>query len=139
MLASGAAALALATPAIPDPCKLIAAAELEQIVGPLKHVPKGSDAASGEVSCEYVPAKGPAWIGVSLHDGELTAWRKRNGGKSPVDLPELGKDAFVNADFEGATHLYAKKGGLVLNVSLPKGPQSVDTAKAIAKKALGRL
>jgi hypothetical protein len=131
--------VAAAGPALPDPCKLIAAAELEQIVGPLKRVPKATDPASGEISCEYEPAKGPAWIGVSLHDGELVAWRKRNGGKSPVDLPELGKDAFVNTDFEGTTDLYAKKGVLVLNVSLPKGPQSVETAKAIAKKALGRL
>ena len=57
------------------------------------------------MSCEYEPARGPAWISISLHDGELAAWRKRNGGKSPVALPELGKDAFV---------LYRKAGDAML-------------------------
>lgn len=88
---------------------------------------------------EYTPASGPAWIEVRLQEGELSYWRKRNGGPDAVSLPELGKDAFVNPDFEGSADLYAKKGNLVLRVSLPQGPKAVDTAKAIAKKALVRL
>ena len=35
--------------------------------------------------------------------------------------------------------LYAKKGTLVLRVSMPKGPQAVESVKAIARKALARL
>jgi hypothetical protein len=130
---------ARSAPTIPDPCKLITPAELEQIAGPLKGAPKPGDIASGDVSCEYKPAKGAAWISVRLHDGELGYWSKRNGGTAPVALPEFGKDAFANPDFEGSTDLYAKKGSLILRVSLPKGPQALDTAKAIARKALTRL
>jgi hypothetical protein len=126
-----------AAPAIPDACKLITAAELEQVAGSLKGTPKPG--GPGEVACEYTPAKGPAWIRVSLADGELNYWRSRNGGKNPVSLPELGGGAFVNPDFEGSADLYAKKGSFILRVSLPKGPTAVDMAKAIAKKALSRL
>jgi hypothetical protein len=126
-----------AAPAIPDACKLITTAELEQIAGPLKGTPKPG--GPGEVACEYTPVKGPAWIRVSLADGELNYWKSRNGGKNPVSLPEFGSGAFVNPDFEGSADLYAKKGSFILRVSLPKGPAAVDTAKAIAKKALPRL
>ncbi len=128
-----------AAPAIPDPCKLITVVELEQIAGPLKGAPKSGDIASGDVSCEYTFVKTPSRISIRLHDGELSYWRSRNGGKHPVSLPEFGKDAFVNPDFEGSADLYAKKGSLILRVSMPKGPTAVDTVKAIAKKALSRL
>jgi hypothetical protein len=118
---------------------LITAAELEQIAGPLKGAPKAGDIASGDVSCEYSPVKTATWISLRLHDGELAYWKHRNGGSNPVSLPEFGKDAFVNPDFEGSADLYAKKGNLILRVSMPKGPMAVDTLKAIARKALPRL
>ena len=51
-------------------------------------------------------------------------------------MPELGQDAFANPDAEGVADLFARKGSLTMRVSLPKGTQSIDTAKAIAKKAL---
>jgi len=137
LLAAGSTLAIRAAPAIPDPCKLVTAAELQQIAGPLKGAPKPG--ASGEVACEYTPAKAPAWIRISLHDGELGYWKTRNGGKNPVSLPEFGTNAFVNPDFEGSTDLYAKKGDLVLSVSMPKGPTAVDMVKAIARKALPRL
>jgi hypothetical protein len=138
VLLSGGSALPMqAAPAIPDPCKLITTAELEQITGPLRGAPKPG--GPGEVSCEYTPAKAPAWIRVGLADGELNYWKSRNGGKNPVSLPGFGSGAFVNPDFEGSADLYAKKGSLILRISLPKGPTAVDTAKAIAKKALPRL
>jgi hypothetical protein len=139
ILGGGSMLVVRAAPAIPDPCKLITAAELEQIAGPLKGVPKPGDIAAGDISCEYTPVKTPAWISIRLHDGELNYWKGRNGGKNPVPLPEFGKDAFVNTDFEGSTDLYAKKGSLILRVTMPKGPMAVDTVKAIAKKALARL
>ncbi len=136
-LAGGSTLSIQAAPAIPDPCKLITAAELQQIVGPLKGAPKPG--GPGEVACEYTPVKAPAWIRVSLADGELNYWKSRNGGKNPVSLPEFGSGAFVNPDFEGSADLYAKKGSLILRITLPKGPTAVDTAKTIAKKALPRL
>jgi hypothetical protein len=129
----------LGAPALPDPCALITVTELAQIVGPLKGNPKPGDVKAGDISCEYTPAKEPAWIDIRLHDGELGAWKSRNGGKNPVSLPEFGKDAFVNPDFEGSADLYVKKGTLILSVSMPKGPTAVDSVKAIAKKALSRL
>ncbi len=137
-LAAGPPPAAQADPAIPDPCKLVTAAEIQQLVGPLKAAPKQGDIASGDVSCEYAPATGPAWIEVRLQEGELSYWRKRNGRPDAMSLPELGKDAFVNPDSDGSADLYARKGNLVLRVSLPTGPTAVDMAKAIAKKALAK-
>ena len=130
---------AYAAPATPDPCKLVTVAEMQQIIGPLKGAPTSTDPKSGEITCTYTPSKGPSFVDVTLHDGDLAAWKKRNGGKNPVALPELGTDAFMNPDFQDWVDLYAKKGGLVLRVTMPKGPQSVEAGKAIAKKALGRL
>lgn len=139
VLCGGSSLVVAAAPAVPNPCKLITVAEVEKIVGRLEGPPRQGDAASGDVSCEFTPVQGPRWISVSLHDGDLGAWKKRNGGQNPVSLPEFGKGAFVNADFEGYADLYASKGGLVLNVTLPKGPAAVDMAKAVARVALPRL
>ena len=105
----------------------------------MKGAPKAGDIASGDVSCEYTPLKGPRWINIRLHDGELNYWKSRNGGTNPMSLPEFGKDAFVNPDFEGFADLYAKKGNFILRVSMPKAPTAVDMVKAIARKALPRL
>ena len=138
IIAGGSGHFLTAAPAIPDPCKLVTAVEIEQIAGPLKGAPKPGDIASGDVSCEYQPAK-TAWISIRLHDGELSYWKSRNGGKNPVALPEFGRDAFANPDFEGSADLYAKKGNLILRVSVPKGPMAMDMIKAIAQKALARL
>ncbi len=126
-----------APPAIPDPCKLATTSELEQIVGPLKGAPKPG--GPGDVSCEYTPAKAPAWFRIALQDGDLKYWKTRNGGANPISVAEFGADAFVNSDSYGSAELYAKKGNFVLRVSIPKGPTSVDTIKAIARKALPRL
>ena len=139
ILAGGLTLVARAAPGIPDPCTLITVAELEQIIGPLKGVPKPGDIQSGDVSCSYAPVNGSRWISIMLHDGELSSWRERNGGQNSVSLPEFGKDAFVNPDFEGMVDLYATKGSLIVRVIIPKGPTAVDTAKAIARKALARL
>ena len=139
VLAGGSSLAVGAAPAIPDPCKLITVAEIQQIVGPLDGAPKPTDPASGEIRCSYRPAKGPSYIDISLHEGELSYVKARNGGKNPVSLPEFGNGAFVNPDADGSADLYAKKGNLILEVSLPKGPAAVDKAKAIAKKALARL
>ena len=128
-----------AGPAIPDPCKLVTLVEMQQIVGPLKGAPEGTDPKSGEISCGYVPSKGPSFVDIALHDGDLATWKKRNGGQNPLALPEFGSDAFVNPDFNNWADLYAKKGSVVLRVTMPKGPQSIEAVKAIARKALARM
>lgn len=140
MLACSTALVArAAAPPVPDPCTLVTVAEMRQIVGPLTGTPRATGPASGEISCTYEPEQGPSYIDIRLHDGELGAWKARTGGKSPVSLPELGKDSFVNPDADGYTELFASKGALILNVSLPAGPTSVAMARAIAEKALKRL
>jgi hypothetical protein len=138
-MVGGAVPEAYAIRTAPDPCKLITMAELQAIVGALQGAPKPGDIASGDVSCEYTPVKGPRWIDIRLHDGDLVSWRRRQGGPSPVMLPEFGKDAFANADDSGSADVFAQKGGVILRVSLPMGPQAVETAKAITRKALLRL
>ena len=139
ILCGGAALLASAAPVMPDPCKLVTVAEIQQIVGPLGGAPKATDPKSGEITCSYAPSKGPSFVDISLHDGDLAAWKRRNGGKNPMPLAEFGTDAFVNPDFQDFADLYAKKGNLILRVSMPKGPQAVEAVKAIARKALPRL
>jgi hypothetical protein len=128
-----------AAPAVPDPCSLITVAELVQIVGPIAGKPHSGDIKGGDVSCEYTPAKAPAWIEVRLNDGDLASWKRRNGGKNPVAVPEFGAGAFINLDADGSTDLFTGKGTLILRVSMPIGPTSVDSVKAIARKALPRL
>ena len=132
-------AAARAAPPPPDPCKLVTVAEMQQIMGPLSGAPTGTDPKSGEISCSYTPSKGPSFVEVTLHDGDLAAWKKRNGGKNPLAVPEFGADAFINPDFQDWADLYAKKGGLILRVTMPKGAQSIEAVKAIARKALARL
>jgi hypothetical protein len=132
------APLAAAPP--PDPCKLITVAELEPIVGKLKGGPKPGDARAGDISCEFTTAKDAAWIQIRLHEGSFDIMKRSFGGKTPQPVPELGADAFVNGSYEGfSAELFARKGPLVLRVSMPKGPASVDAIKAIARKALPRL
>jgi hypothetical protein len=138
-LVFGAAAGRAATPGPPNPCKLATVAEIEKIVGPLKSPPKASDPSSGAINCSYRPAKGPSHIDLTLHDGPLAPWKRRNGGKNPAAAPEFGADAFVTPDYEGSALLFAKHGDFILHITIPKGPQAVDIAKAIARKALPRL
>jgi len=139
LLGTSSALPARAAPATPDPCKLVTVAEMQQIVGALDGAPRATDPKSGEITCSYTPAKGLRFVDVSLHDGDLAAWQKSNGGKNPVAVTEFGAGAFVTPDFQDFAELYAKKGSLVLRISVPKGPQSVETVKAIARKALPRL
>ena len=131
--------VATAASTIPDPCKLVTVAEIQQIVGPLSGAPKATDPKSGEITCTYTPAKGPSYVDISLHDGDLAAWKRRNGGKNPMPLPEFGSDAFVNPDFEDSADLYVKKGSIILRITTPKGPHAVESVKAIARKAMPRL
>ena len=128
-----------ATPALPDPCKLITVAEMKQIVGPLKGAPGATDPKSGEISCRYAPSGGPRSVDIALHDGDLATWKKRNGGKTPIKLPKFGSDNFVNPDFNGWADLNARNGNLILRVTIPKGPQSIEAVRAIARKALARM
>jgi hypothetical protein len=131
--------VATAASTIPSPCKLVTVAEIQQIVGTLSGAPKATDPKSGEITCTYTPAKGPSYVDITLHDGDLAAWKQRNGGKNPVPLPEFGNDAFVNPDFEDSADLYVKKGSIILRITMPKGPQAVESVKAIARKAMPRL
>ena len=126
--------------AIPDPCKLITLAELEEIVGKISKGPTPPDPSSGEVSCEYTVAKDSSWFMINLHEGNFDDMRKSFGGKSTTSVPEVAKDAFLNEQYSDfSAELFVKKGDLTLRVSMPKGPSAAAKIKAVAKKALPRL
>ncbi len=126
--------------AIPDPCKVITVAELEEIVGKISKGPTPADPSSGEVSCEYTVAKDSSWFMINFHEGSFDDMRKRFGGKSPASVPEVAKDAFLNEQYSDfSAELFAQKGDLILRVSMPKGPSAAAKIKAVAKKALGRF
>ena len=139
ILAGSTCIATTANSATPDPCTLITVAEMEQIVGPLDGAPSATDPASGEITCTYTPKAGPSFIDVSLHEGDLAGLRRSADNKDAVSLPEFGKDAFVTPNAQEYTDLYAKKGKIMLQVSVPVGPNAVATVKAIAAKAFGRL
>lgn len=136
ILASCTVLVAKAASPLPNPCKLVTVAEMEQIVGPLAEAPRVTDE---DITCSYTPAKGLSFVDVSLHEGDLAAMRRGDSQKSAVSLPDFGKDAFVNPNFHEYADLYAKKGNLIVRVTVPMGPTSVETVKAIARKALARL
>lgn len=137
---TGSSSIAVAAEsAIPDPCSLITVEEMQQIVGPLDSAPSATDPASGEITCTYTPKTGPSFIDISLHEGDLASLRKSADHKDAVSLPEFGKEAFVTPNAYEYTDLYAKKGNLILRVTLPMGPEAIATVKAVAAKAFGRL
>jgi hypothetical protein len=136
ILASSTVLVANAASPLPDPCKLVTVAEMEKIVGPLAEAPRATDE---KTTCSYAPAKGLSFVDVSLHEGDLAAMRRSDSQKNAVPLPDFGKDAFVNPNFHDYADLYAKKGNLIVRVTVPMGPTSVDMVKAIARKALARL
>ena len=109
---------------------------MKQIVGPLNGAPGATDPKSGEISCGYAPSSGPRFVDIALQDGDLATWKKRNGGKAPVELPEFGSDNFVNPDFNGWVNLNTKIG--ISARDDPQGPQSIEAVRAIARKALAR-
>lgn len=139
ILAASPFIAAAADSAVPDPCKLVTVEEMQQIVGPLDGAPRATDPASGEITCSYTPKDGPSFIDISLHEGDLAYIRQSAAHKDAVSLPQFGKDAFVNPNSMEYTDLYAKKGDLILQVSLPMGPDAVATAESIAAKAWARL
>ena len=96
--------------------------------------PGATDPKSGEISCGYAPSSGPRVVDIALHDGDLATWKKRNGGKALVELPEFRSDNFVNPDFNGWVDLNTKIG--IFAGDDPQGPLSIEAVKAIARKAL---
>jgi hypothetical protein len=134
-----ASSLAHASAPTPNPCSLVTVAEMQQIVGPLSEPPRATDPSSGENTCTFTPASGPSFIDVTLHEGDLAALRNSASYKNAQALPDFGKDAFVSPNFQDYADLYAKKGNLIVRVTLPMGPKSVETAKSIARKALARM
>jgi hypothetical protein len=111
---------------------------MQQIIGPLSAPPSGTDPKSGEVSCSYTPAKGPSFVEVTLHDGDLIAWKKRNGGKSPSRYRNSEPTLSSIPTFRTGG-LVCEEGAFILRVTMPKGAQSIEAVKAIARKALTRL
>jgi hypothetical protein len=102
----------------------------------LAEAPRATDEAS---TCSYAPAKGLSFVDVYLHEsGRLAATRGSDSHKTALSLPESGKDALVNPKFHEYADLYAEKGKFIVRVTVPMGPESVATVKAIARKALVR-
>jgi hypothetical protein len=140
ILCAGVSCSAGAGPTAPDPCTLVTVSELEEIVGKIKEGPKSGDQKSGDLSCLYVTANHSAWIEIRLHEGDFELMKKSFGGKAPAAVPDLGKDSFLNENYqEFSAELFTKKGTLALRVSMAKGPAAREKLTAIAKKALLRL
>ena len=85
--ANGARLDAFAAAPPPSPCKLVTVPEMQQIVGPLKEAPTATDPSTGETTCTFHPGKGLDFVDISLHDGDLTEWKRRNGGKNAEAAP----------------------------------------------------
>ncbi len=126
-----------AAPAV-DPCKLVTAADVEAIVGRLKGLPK-SDVSEGARVCSFA---------FTDRANELEIWvypaagleRARAAYKDLTVVTDVGAEAFLrrNPTIDWI-ELYAKKGGVTLQVAMPRGAGDADKVKALARKALAAL
>ena len=139
VFAGGALLFVQAEAAVPNPCSLVTAAEMQAIVGKLSGTPRATDPASERSPVPSNPSTArasstfPCTTGTSRHGRPVTAARRRCHCRNlaPMLSPIRATNDWVD--------LYAKKGAVILRVTLPTGPKSMDMAKAIAKKALSRL
>jgi hypothetical protein len=125
--------------AAPEPCSLLTTAEVEQVVGKLKGVPKADK--EGEAGwCNYEFANGKDAMEIWVFPAEAIE-RGRKVSKKPVALKGLGDEAFIDRGMQGLNYvnLFVKKGGTTVKLSLQETSGDEEKLKALAQKALRRL
>jgi len=134
--------LLMATPSLaapPEPCSLLTAAEVEEVVGKLKGVPKANkEGAAGWCNYEFANGKDAFEVWVFPADG---IDRARKQAKKPVPVTGLGDDAFMNRGMHGLDYvdLFIKKGAVTIKLSQHETAGDEEKLKQLAQKALDRF
>ena len=123
----------------PDPCSLLTAAEVEQVVGKLKGTPKtDKEGAASWCNYEFSNGKDAFEVWVFPADG---IDRARKQAKKQTAVKGLGDEAFLTRGMFGLDYvdLYIKKGGTTVKLSLKETAGDEDKLKKLAQKAVGRF
>lgn len=123
----------------PGPCSLLTTAEVEQVIGKLKGVPR-TESMGDSVQCIYEFANGKSeletWVGTA---DSLAPARKR--AKQPVPVNGLGDEAiFDRGRIDASTaDLHIRKGKVVVMLMLSDTPGDEEKLKTLGRKAVGRF
>jgi len=127
----------LAAPA--DPCSLLTAAEIEQVVGKLKGTPT-SDKEGLASWCDYQFANGNLAMEVWVFPADAID-RGRKASKKPILLKGLGEDAFMDRGMHGLDYVnvFVNKGAMTIELALKETAGDEDKLMSLAKKAVRRF
>lgn len=131
--------MAMPSLAAPEPCSLLTEAEVEQVVGKLKGVPK-ADTEGATSWCNYEFANGKDAMEIWVFPAEAIQ-RGRKVSKQPVAVKGLGDDAFMDRGMHGLdyTNLFVRKGSTTVKLSIQQTSGDEEKLKALARKALPRF
>lgn len=131
--------MAMPSLAAPEPCSLLTTAEVEQVVGRLKDVPK-ADKEGAAGWCNYEFANGKDAMEIWVFPAEAIE-RGRKVSKQPVAVKGLGDDAFMDRGMHGLdyTNLFVRKGSTTVKLSIRETSGDEEKLKALARKALPRF
>ncbi len=122
-----------------DPCKVLTTAEVEQVVGTFKGVPK-ADKEDDAAWCDYQFADGKDAMEVWVFPADAID-RAKKKAKKPVTIEGSGDEALMDRGAFGLEYvdLYIKKGGTTVKIAIRETAGAEDKVKALANKAVGRF
>jgi len=117
-----------------DPCTLLSKVEVAEVFGEIKEGPKPGQALGSASACEYSNTDGGV---LTMTVDAADKWGLRKGSAiDPKSESGLGDEAFSVPRSTGGSDLAVKKGSVFLEIDTSV---SLDKAKALATKALGKL
>jgi hypothetical protein len=120
------------TPSV-DPCSLVSKEELTKILGEIKEGPKAKEGLMKEKGCEWTNMSG-SWLSLSVYSSD--SWGlKKGSANNPVDVKDLGEEAFYNKRGTDA-ELYVRKGKSILEVRTSAGSEAAHKAAQLATQKL---
>jgi len=130
---------ARAAPPKVEPCSILTTAEVEQVVGKLKGMPK-ADKEGDAAWCNYEFANDTDALEVWVFPADAIG-RGRKVSKKPVTVNGLGDDALMDRGMHGINYvnLFVKKGSMTVKFSIQETTGDEDKLKTLAKKGVGRF
>lgn len=123
----------------PEPCSLLTAAEIEQVVGKLNGTPK-ADKEGAASWCDYQFANGKDAMEVWVFPADAID-RAKKKAKKPVAVKGLGDEGLMDRGAFGLNYvdLYIKKGATTVKLALKETSGDEGKLKALAQKAIARF
>jgi hypothetical protein len=122
-----------------DPCTLVTAAEVEQVISKLKGLPKGETLPDTK-SCIYEFTNGRDEFEISIGPGDAFA-RLLKDAKKPMTMSGFGEEAYMERGRRalGSLEFTMRKGAVLAQLSIRKGVGDEAKLKALAQKAVRRM